>query len=285
MPGARLHSFRLGDRSELLVAQLLSALAFTTPVPRQEDIGFDFFCSLISREGNLLKAGPVFTVQAKSSAAPIVFEKEHEIAFITTLENPLLVCVADRPNMAMDVYSTWNVMCGPLAAGRHPIRLLPGVIREDWPGVVHQADGSQDIRLGPPIARVAGTEIFNEARMDEIATVINDWIALDRMNIVNRHAAMYWVQGPLSYETGQSPIGPGGVAVYWHPDNLPGCSRNLARVATAISLILRDHLPRERGASPWAEREAALTEVLKTHWPLFTDGDRAFLRSQGIAFD
>ena len=38
MPGARLKTFRLGDRSELLVEHLLSAFAFTTRVPRQEDV-------------------------------------------------------------------------------------------------------------------------------------------------------------------------------------------------------------------------------------------------------
>ncbi len=37
MPGARSRSFRIGDRAELLVQHLLAGLAFTTPVPRQED--------------------------------------------------------------------------------------------------------------------------------------------------------------------------------------------------------------------------------------------------------
>jgi len=71
MPGARLRSFRLGDRSELLVQHLLTGLAFTTPVPRQEDIGFDFLCSLITqtKDSGLLRARPFFTVQAKSKGA------------------------------------------------------------------------------------------------------------------------------------------------------------------------------------------------------------------------
>jgi hypothetical protein len=286
MPGARLHSYRLGDRSELFVEQFLSAIAFTTPVPRQEDIGYDFFCSLISREGNLLKAGPFFAVQTKSTAAPIVYEKPHEIAFITSLENPLLVCVADRASMAVDVYSTWNVMCGPLAAGQQKITLAPGIPRDDWPGVIHNADKSQEIRLGPPIVRITSGELFDQDRMDAIATVINDWITLDRRNIVNRSAEMYWVQGPLEYTTGQRPEGAGGIAFYWHPDNVPGASRNLGRAATALELILRDHLPAsERGKPEWTERETALREVLRTHWPLFDDGVRNFLRSQGFNFD
>ena len=133
MPGARYQPFRLGDRSELLAELLLSAFAFTTRVPRQEDIGFDLFCSLITREGKLLKAGPFFAVQAKSSTDPLTFSKDHEIAWLTGQENPLLLCVVDRPKLAMDVYSTWNVMCGPLEWGLSPITLLPGVKPDTWP--------------------------------------------------------------------------------------------------------------------------------------------------------
>jgi hypothetical protein len=72
MPGARSRSFRLGDRSELLVQHLLTGIAFTTPVPRQEDIGIDFLCSLITGYGgeNLLKAGPAFSVPEGSFHRP-----------------------------------------------------------------------------------------------------------------------------------------------------------------------------------------------------------------------
>jgi hypothetical protein len=100
--GARLQTFRLGDRAELLVEHLLSAFAFTTRVPRQEDVGIDFFCSLISKQEHLLKAGPFFAVQAKSSTDPIVYQKEHEIDWIISQENPLLLCVANRAALAMD---------------------------------------------------------------------------------------------------------------------------------------------------------------------------------------
>src|SRR6267378_2894406 len=98
MSGARLSSFRLGDRSELLVEHLLAGLAFTTRVPRQEDIGIDFLCSLITGyDGEkLLKAGPFFAVQAKRSAEELGYEKPHELEWITNQENPLLLCVADR---------------------------------------------------------------------------------------------------------------------------------------------------------------------------------------------
>ena len=113
MSGGRSRTFRLGDRAELLIEHLLSAIAFTTRVPRQEDIGIDFMCSLItgSHGAGLLKAGPFLSVQAKSSAEAVVYEKAHEREWIMHQENPLLICVADRAASAMDVYSTWNLIC------------------------------------------------------------------------------------------------------------------------------------------------------------------------------
>lgn len=286
MPGARYRPYRLGDRAELLVEQLLSAFAFTTRVPRQEDIGFDFFCSLITngKEEQLLKAGPFFTVQAKSSTDPVVYEKDHEIAWITSQENPLLLCVADRSALAMNVYSTWNVMCGPLYRKPSSITLLPSVGRDSWPGVDYKEDGSQHIRLGVPIVRVTDADIFDDSRVDQITTVIRDWVALDRTNIVNRQAGMFWVTGPLSYETGRSPYASGqlGTSIYWHPANVPQCVRNLSRAITALALIIRDHLSEaEKGQPPWAERVAALQEVVRTHWDLFDEHMRGFLINQG----
>jgi hypothetical protein len=211
-----------------------------------------------------------------------VFTKPHEIAWITSLENPLLICVADRGALAMDVYSTWNIACGQLAAGRQPMTVLPGVAPPNFPGVVHKPDKSQEIYLGAPVVRVTNADIFDEARVDEVATVINEWVAFDRRNIVNRQAAMYWVEGPLAYETGQGPFasGRGAVAFYWHPDNLPGCARNLARVGTAISLILRDYFPGQH-----EDRRNALREALRTHWGSIDDFVKPYMRSQGFGFD
>jgi hypothetical protein len=102
MPGGRLRTFRLGNRAELLVEQLLAGFAFTTRVPLQEDVGIDFFCSLIEQEDQLLKAGPFFSVQAKSSNEPIVYKKPHELEWIRNQENPLLICVANRQALSMD---------------------------------------------------------------------------------------------------------------------------------------------------------------------------------------
>lgn len=292
MPGARWRSFRLGDRSELLVEHLLAGFAFTTKVPRQEDIGIDFLCSLITsgEDARLLKAGPFFAVQAKRSADEIVYENSHEIEWITHQENPLLLCVADRETASMDVYSTWNLLCGVLGGGwegkEKPRRIVlkPGK-SEVWPGVKNYQDGSQEIFLGKPIARITHADLVNPGRTEEIAEVLSSWVALDRTNIVNRYAGMYLVLGPLSYETGRMPYGEGkgGVSFYWHPNNLNKCAENLARSVAGLLLIYRNFVSEpDVKLEPWSDRVATLNAALRSHWALFDEPVKQFLTQMNL---
>jgi len=271
MPGGRSRSFRLGDRSELLVQQLLTSVAFTTSVPRQEDIGLDFLCSLITGYGgpNLLKAGPFFSVQAKSDTDPIKYEKPHEIEWITSQENPLLICVADRDAGAMDVYSTWNLLCGVQNGWRgqskpNCINLCPGKSSTwDWRGVEDLDDGSQNVLLGKPIVRITHEDIFNESRTQQLASVLGAWIAIDRENIVRCKTGMYWVVGPLSYETGIIPPQPFGVNLYWNPTNLSKCTENLVLSAVALWKVLRvPQLTEHVKQQPWSDGVGPLKELI-----------------------
>jgi hypothetical protein len=273
MPGARLRSFRLGDRSELLAEHLLAGFAFTTRVPRQEDIGVDFLCSLIAGDGdgNLLKAGPFFAVQAKSSTEKVVYEKPHELEWITNQENPLLLCVVDRKAAAMDVYSTWNLLCGVLGGDLHgtarpsQITLRPGIVANQWPPI-EKPDGTQEILLGEPIVRVSHEDLVREDRTKQIAEVIAGWVALDRMNIVNRQAGIYFVLGPKTYKTGE-PLGSDrGVAFYWHPDNLPTCVANLGLSGVSVWRVL-NHAQISARTDPtaplWSEGLQTLEQTLR----------------------
>ncbi len=288
MPGGRLRPFRLGDRAELLVEQLLAAFAFTTAVPRQEDFGIDFFCSFTHQEGQFLKAGPFFAVQAKSSTAPIEYNETHELEWIKNQENPLLICVADRQSLSMDVYSTWNILCGVLngwrgqrAASRMVLR--PGAEHNVWPWVVDNEDGSQEICLGKPIARVTDAEIFDDARLEPIARAIEAWVVLDRLNIVNRHANIHWVLAPVAYETNESPSDPTGVVFYTNPANMNVYSANLGRAATALRFLLRNaHALIDTTQQPWSTRMSTLEEVLRSHWDLLDEATRIFLTQQGL---
>lgn len=271
MPGGRLRGFRLGDRAELLVQHLLTGLAFTTPVPRQEDIGIDFLCSLITGgSDDLLKPGPFFSVQAKSSADAVPYQKAHELEWIRNQENPLLLCVADRDAGAMDVYSTWNLICGVLNGWKgqkepNCIALCPGK-SGDWPGVRDEPDGSQKILLGKPIVRITHDLIFDDVKTKEVTDVMAQWIVLDRVNIVNRRAGLNWVIAPRTYETGKRHAPEVGVIFYWHPQNLGQCSANLARSAIAMWKLLKHSgisVATDVTQPPWLALEPLLRDLCR----------------------
>lgn len=61
---------REGDRSEYFAQVLLSGLGLSTPIPRQEDIGFDFSCSIADQESGILSFGHPYLISIKSLSKP-----------------------------------------------------------------------------------------------------------------------------------------------------------------------------------------------------------------------
>jgi hypothetical protein len=182
-------------------------------------------------------------------------------------------CVRGRPRGRCDgVYSTWNLLCGVLGGGLEGkikpsrITLRPEKTGSVWPAVENGADGSQEILLGKPIVRITHQDIVDENRTKKIADVIASWIALDRINIVNRQAGIHFVVGPKTYHTGE-PLGPErGVAFYWHPDNLPQCTANLDLSAVGLWRVLHHDqisMRTDVNAPLWSAGLKALREMLR----------------------
>lgn len=268
MPGARHRTFRLGDRTELLVEFVLNTIAFTARVPRQEDVGHDLYCVLSELHGGLLLAGPFFTVQVKSNRDPIVFEKEHELAWIRDQQNPLFVAVGHRDTLRVDIYSTWSRLNGILRKGANKIVLELGDPDAPYEPVSTAADGSeQRIPVGKPAVSVVLDEMMDEKRADHVRAILKGWIALDRQNIVNTNSGMNWVTGPTKYETNE-PLGANCELVtwfYWNARNLPSCQLNFGRCATGLRLVLRLALS-EAGEkdTPWLGRIQDLERALES---------------------
>jgi hypothetical protein len=61
----RLISVKKGDRAEYLAQYILSSFAVSVPVPRQEDFGSDFHCSMLRTEGELVRPYLPFNIQIK----------------------------------------------------------------------------------------------------------------------------------------------------------------------------------------------------------------------------
>ncbi len=268
MPGARAYGFRIGDNAELLSEFVISRLAFTSRVPRTEDVGHDFLCSLAEREKNMFKAGPFFTVQAKSNKDPISFQKEYEIAWIKSQENPFFVCVANRSSLSVEFYTTWNLLVGILHKSAQKIVLIPGSESDTYKAPETESDLSeQRIYLGKPILNISAKDLVNDKNVNRYATILRQWIEIDRENIVNRYAGIYWIVGPKEYETNApvpEPFHP-VVAFMWNPKNLEKCKINFGRSATALRVVIRKALGREREDDSGVNSMIAdLEQVLKS---------------------
>jgi hypothetical protein len=240
MPGAQLYNPRLGSSSELLAEFILNRIAFTTRVPRQEDVGHDFVCSLSEHDGAMVKAGPSFTVQVKSDRSAIAYEGSHKIDWIQNQENPFFICVADRAQLSIELYSTWNMLNGFLKRGAPKVILRPGGPDDPFGEVTWDSNGNMNVPLGQPIIRLTAQDAIDDVVVSRIGRVLRDWIELDRGNLVNRFAAMYWVLGPVEYQTNESLIPNTRLQIgfYWNPNNLAGCLLNFGRCATALRTVL-----------------------------------------------
>src|SRR5213592_171812 len=105
----RLVSYRQGDRAEYLAQYILSAFAISVPVPRQEDVGSDFHCSLLKREASNLRPYLPFNIQIKSYSAKLLKDgvifggltdggnwKYHEIEQLCQTGTPFVIGVVNK---------------------------------------------------------------------------------------------------------------------------------------------------------------------------------------------
>jgi hypothetical protein len=188
----------------------------------------------------MLWAGPSFTVQAKSDTKPLVFRKEHELAWIRSQENPLFVAVGRKQELSVDFYSTWQRVSAMLQRAASTITLEFKRPPSGMPELVLSEDqGSQTIYLGEPVATITVPDLLEPTRAETLRAVLRRWIEVDRENIASAHGGVHWAIGPANYETDVVPPADRiQLALFWNPKNLNTCIRNFARSAAALRLTL-----------------------------------------------
>src|SRR5258706_12115201 len=104
------YSFREGNRSELLADYLLSSIGITTPIRRQDDIGFDFYCHLVNDDDNkYLTFGFPFIIQIKSNSLTSILygdkNPDHwrieKISWLFRNEIPFFIGIVDKQNISI----------------------------------------------------------------------------------------------------------------------------------------------------------------------------------------
>jgi len=232
----------------------------------------------------MLKAGPFFTIQVKSSYKPLEYKNENQIAWLHQQENPFFVAVATADRSTLEVFSTWRVLSAFLKQGAERVKLHPTepLKNRDY---IHRTknNAGMDIYLGKPVVTLKAGDIADKKYSANRASVLREWVLMDRENITRRGAKMYWVIGPEDYETDKSLKGiPLSLGFFWNVKNLPDCFDNLVRCAIALRLVMkRRGEQRVLAHSIWKEVEQRIEELLITCQKSLTPSTKDLLRQKG----
>lgn len=238
MPGRQHRMAGDGDVREKLADLLLSQIAFVTQVPRPSDVGCDFNCVLKKRIGGCDVSGPFFTVQVKGKG-DLVYTHADAVNWILNQDNPFFVCVVDTESSSMEIYSTWVRLKKIDYEAPRQVILIPGGSENNSPSVDFE-NGSLRIHLGAPIINIA-QDALGKGQNQNFVRILEEWVKLDRENIVRVQAHMYWVVGPLVYKTNE-PLSEGSqmlLSFSFHKNNLAaGCLENFGRTATHLRVVI-----------------------------------------------
>jgi len=201
MGGKRLSSFRSGDRSEYLANYALSRISFVNSFPRQEDFGVaDFLCILAKQKGKLVYPETAFYVQVKSNSNDIVFDKDAMKWISNYMDQPLLVCVADKKTNNIKIYSClplWGVVFPKLTANKVTL-VLDSKLPLEKP-ILLDDDMHWKIFLGQPILDKNIDEI--EKNPDFCHSLIKEWLDIDAINIAQRKIGRISIRLAKNWET------------------------------------------------------------------------------------
>jgi hypothetical protein len=259
-----LFSYREGNRSEYLAQFILSAIGTCVPVPRTEDIGVDFHCTVAKRDGMLLSFKSPYLVQIKSeSEDKIVYGwhplkkkgtegkwKPEELDWLFSQENPVLVGLVDKEQLRIKLYSTSNIW-SVFYRQRYPGQLVlipdaPGSATEDvpasqpvpctdWPPKT--GDGHiWEVKLGPPILSLTPQDVQDEEKLNRYRQVLELAIKTDQRNLWYRGLGVPYFNWILKVDTNR-----GQATAFYHgvSDVLDSAKAQLREASPILaSLIL-----------------------------------------------
>ncbi len=208
-------------------------------MPRQEDIGSDFHCSLLTREGDNLRPSLPFNIQIKSDGDQVRKEglryggvtkagvwRKHEIDQLCQTDTPFLVGIVNKDEQWLDIFCTitrYFVLSNWRGTGLpREVALIP----YDPTGEGHLGDGVQEDRpvlpnmpqklwklpIGQPIVRVSIEDSEDTTRCEEIKALLAPYLRIDQENAICFRIGLGYFNWPLIIRPGQ-PLREMGVAL------------------------------------------------------------------------
>ena len=228
----RLVSYRQGDRAEYLAQYILSSFAISVPVPRQEDIGSDFHCSLLRRHGQALRPYLPFNIQIKSQSEELIKNgvefggitkaghwRHHEVEQLCQMETPFLIGLVNTQEQCLDLFSTitrffvpnnWFGRGIPRSINFIPYHPTQDIHVGAGEAVDLEANGEAPrwmwrLPMGQPIISISIEDAEKEDRCEHIKAILEPYLRLDQENAVLARIGLGYFQWPLVMRPGNLP--------------------------------------------------------------------------------
>jgi hypothetical protein len=258
----RVFSFRQGDRSEYLAQYILSSLAISVPVPRQEDVGSDFHCTLLRKEGQNLRPYLPFNIQIKSISDKVVsfggltdagYWREHEIDQLCQTDTPFLIGMVDIRNQRLDIFSTLTRYFVASKWGNSPKPRQVDLVPYEPAANEHLGEGTQEdlpeikpgipnklwrLPIGQPIVSILIGDSEDPVKCEEIKRVLEPYLRLDQDNAVFSRLGLGHFHWPVLIQPGKFSDQRGICYSFGPPVNNPAFDKQMRTLCNIMASIL-----------------------------------------------
>ena len=261
----RQNSYRDGDRSESYARIVLSALGLAVPVPREEDVGIDFYCTLGQEDGKFTRFFEPYNVQVKSASQKTLqfggadkktsAWKVHEIAWILTQYTPFFLALVNKRAARVDLFCT-TTRWFPYHAPQVPYELLFRAYTPDSNTDLHRGDDARtalsvavppgveavrwELPLGQPILSLTTSDVEQKSIVASAREILRQYIAIEVQNYVaaaNRVSYFHW---PLRI-TPNTQLKVRGEFLQWYSQPTIFTQLQLRNIAPLVATLLRTY--------------------------------------------
>lgn len=291
----RLFSVRQGDRAEYMAQYILSAIAVTIPVPRQEDVtGTDLHCSLVRRHGHNLRPTVPFNIQIKKFSDDLVEKgirfggttdggnwRKHEIEMLCQTDTPFIIGLVDLEKQSLDLFSTitrYFVLSNWQGTGLpREVALMPydpngegnlgSGAQEDLPAKPDMPQKLWKLPLGQPIVSISIAESEDEARCEEIKNLLEPYLRMDQENAVCFRIGLGYFDWPLIIRSGK-PLTDFAAGMSSPAANAPVVQKQLQTLCRIVASLLASYRlsGKKQEILQW---ESCLPQLPVNHAPAF----------------
>lgn len=214
MSGAFGPNFRKGNLSEYQALYFLSHIGSSLTVPRQEDVGIDFYCSINIEDGHHELVKEQFIIQLKSNEKDKIEygsviksgknEKKkwngHELEWYFNLELPLFYGVMNKKANYLDIYSssfkwynywqkdfmTIEFLINQPSENMREIHASDDEDISGWAGEIQtkRSKIKTFVKTGPPLIRLSPDVVLDKKKLEKLKRILREAVRIEKNNII-----------------------------------------------------------------------------------------------------